>query len=134
VHAYALPEPVNQTELQQALRAELGRVYPETADAKLVTEEWLVKNDCPLMDTGPWRLRPEVANHLLAGWGLRGHDIWSVPVQGRHRIVPLIRRLAAKTDRAAVYEAAGRGRDTLPVARVVSHFVVTARGLTDPAR
>ena len=42
------------------------------------------------------------ANHLLAGWGLRGHDIWTVPVQGRHRLVPLIRRLAARPDRAAV--------------------------------
>jgi isorenieratene synthase len=126
---------VNQTELQQVLRAELGRVYPETADAKIVEEEWLVKNDCPLIDTSPWHLRPEVAtpdprvvlagdgircdlpvalmeraattgflaaNHLLAGWGLRGHDIWTVPVQGRHRLVPLIRRLAARPDRAAV--------------------------------
>ena len=135
VHAYALPEPVNQPELKQALRAELGRVYPETADARPVEEEWLVKNDCPLMDTGPWHLRPEVAtpdrrvvlagdgircdfpvalmeraattgflaaNHLLAGWGLRGHDIWTVPMQGRHRIVPLIHRLAARTDRGLV--------------------------------
>jgi isorenieratene synthase len=126
VHAYALPEPVNQPQLQQALRAELGRVYPETADAKLVAEEWLVKNDCPLMDSGHWHLRPEVAtpdhrvvlagdgircdlpvalmeraattgflaaNQLLAGWGLRGHDVWSVPLRSRHRIAPRLHHL-----------------------------------------
>lgn len=24
------------------------------------------------------------ANHLLSSWGLRGHDLWSVPTRGRH--------------------------------------------------
>ena len=26
------------------------------------------------------------ANQLLAGLGLSGHDLWTVPMQGRHRI------------------------------------------------
>ena len=78
-----------------------------------------------MIDTRPWKLRPEVvtpdprlvlagdgircdlpvalmeraattgflaANQLLAGWNLRGHDLWTVPMQGRHRIVVPIRR------------------------------------------
>jgi isorenieratene synthase len=125
LHAYALPAEANQPELQQVLRAELGRVYPETIDAGVIADEWLIKDDCPLIDTRPWRLRPEVvtpdphlvlagdgircdlpvalmeraattgflaANHLLANWNLRGHDLWTAPVRGRHRIVASARR------------------------------------------
>ena len=131
VHAYALPEPVNQPELKQTLRAELGRVYPETADARPAEEEWLVKNDCPLIDTSPWHLRPDVAtpdprvvlagdgircdfpvalmeraattgflaaNHLLAGWSVSGHDLWTVPMRSRHQIVTSARRLRYRFD------------------------------------
>jgi isorenieratene synthase len=124
LHAYALPAEANQPELQQVLRAELGRVYPETIGAGVVADEWLIKDDCPLIDTSFWRLRPEVVtpdprlvvagdgircdlpvalmeraatsgflatNQLLAGWGLQGHDLWTVPMQGRVRIVAPIR-------------------------------------------
>ncbi len=130
LHAYALPADTNEAELQRALRDELGRVYPETIEAAVVADEWLVKDDCPLIDTRPWKLRPEVltpdprlvlagdgircdfpvalmeraattgflaANQLLAEWNLRGHDLWTVPMQGRHRIVrPIRRRLSRK--------------------------------------
>lgn len=33
------------------------------------------------------------ANHLLAGWGVSGHTLYTVPVQGRS---PVLRRLAEK--------------------------------------
>lgn len=36
----------------------------------------------------------QAANSLLAGWGLRGHDLWSVPLSSRVRAVRSLRRLA----------------------------------------
>ena len=125
LHAYALPAETNEVELQQVLRTELGSVYPETIGAAVIAGEWLIKDDCPLIDTRPWKLRPEVvtpdarlvlagdgircdlpvalmeraattgflaAHKLLAGWGLQGHDLWTVPIKGRVRIVTPIRR------------------------------------------
>ena len=75
LHAYALPAETNEVELQQVLRAELGRVYPETIGAGVVADEWLMKDDCPLIDTRPWKLRPEVVTPdprlVLAGDGIR---------------------------------------------------------------
>ena len=130
LHAYALPAQTNEAELQRVLRAELGRVYPETIEAGVVADEWLIKDDCPLIDTRPWKLRPEVvtpdprlvlagdgircdlpvalmeraattgflaANQLLTGWNLRGHDLWTVPVRSRHRMIRPARRLVART-------------------------------------
>jgi carotenoid phi-ring synthase / carotenoid chi-ring synthase len=32
------------------------------------------------------------ANAHLARWGLRGHELWTVPMDGRHRVVPHLRR------------------------------------------
>ena len=117
VHAYALqPEDGDDEQVRRTLRAELGRVYPETADAQVIADEWLVEDDCPLVGTSPWLRRPEVAtpdprlvlagdgircdypvalmeraattgflaaNQLLAGWGLAGHDLWTVPMSTR---------------------------------------------------
>jgi carotenoid phi-ring synthase / carotenoid chi-ring synthase len=77
VHGYAVGaaglevgadgRPRVQTELEAALH----RVYPETASAGVLAEEWLVMADCPLVDTSPWALRPGVRTPdprvLLAG-------------------------------------------------------------------
>ena len=77
VHGYAVAaagleagsdgRPRVQTELEAALH----RVYPETAAAGVLAEEWLVMADCPLVDTSPWALRPGVRTPdprvLLAG-------------------------------------------------------------------
>ena len=74
VHAYALGPEDNQS-VRAQLRAELTRIYPETAEAAVLAEEWLVEDDCPLVGTGPWRRRPEVATPddrlVLAGDGIR---------------------------------------------------------------
>ncbi len=119
LHAYALAEPVDEGVLRDRLRAELTRICPETRDAAVVAEEWLVRADCPLVSTEPWQLRPGVvtpypqlvlagdgircdypvalmeraattgflaANALLGGWGLAGHDLWTVPMAGRHAV------------------------------------------------
>ncbi|WP_425562110.1 FAD-dependent oxidoreductase [Microlunatus spumicola] len=132
VHAYALqPEDGDEEQVRRTLRAELARVYPETADAQVVADEWILSDDCPLVGTSPWLRRPEVAtphprlvlagdgircdypvalmeraattgllaaNQLLAGWGLAGHDLWTVPMSTRQpallRAKPLLDRVS----------------------------------------
>jgi isorenieratene synthase len=129
LHAYALPDDADEATVRASLRAELARVYPETADAGVRAEEWLLSDDCPLVGTGPWLLRPEVgtpdsrlvlagdgircdfpvalmeraattgllgANQLLAGWGLAGHDLWTVPMSSRHQVAGRVRRLLTR--------------------------------------
>ncbi|MGV1009402.1 MAG: FAD-dependent oxidoreductase [Dermatophilaceae bacterium] len=121
LHAYALPGQIDEHALRRELRTQLDRVYPELAGVPTVHEEWLVRADCPLVSTEPWRSRPTVstpdprvvlagdgircdhpvalmeraattgwlaANALLAGWGLRGHGIWTVPTGSRFGSAP----------------------------------------------
>jgi isorenieratene synthase len=79
LHAYALPDGIGDDDARQRtkaeLRAELARVYPETGAARVVAEEWLVRDDCPLIGTGPWRARPGIETPdprlVLAGDGIR---------------------------------------------------------------
>ena len=75
VHAYALAPEQTDEDVRRSLRTELARVYPETAAAQVVAEEWLVSDDCPLVGTSPWQRRPEVATPddrlVLAGDGIR---------------------------------------------------------------
>ncbi|MDO8151822.1 FAD-dependent oxidoreductase [Isoptericola sp. b408] len=52
------------------------------------------------------------ANHLLQGWGVRGEDVWTVPLQGVLR-----RRPDLSAAGAAVARAARSVRDRLPVGR-----------------
>jgi carotenoid phi-ring synthase / carotenoid chi-ring synthase len=127
VHAYALPDDVDEATAREQLRGELFRLHPELTAAPVVHEEWLVRDDCPLVSTEPWTDRLEVstpdprialagdgircdypvalmeraattgwlaANSHLARWGREGHDLWTVPMAGRHRIVPALRRAA----------------------------------------
>ena len=122
LHAYAIPrewqgDAVSEQALASQLRAELARVYPETADFITVAEELLIERDCALPKVGNWCDRPQgatpypglvlagdwlrcdlpialmeraattgwqAANQLLEGWGVAGHDLWSVPTRGRH--------------------------------------------------
>jgi len=113
LHGYAL------TDTSDVVRDELWRqaatVHPALGGSPVLAEEWLVSQDCALVDTSPWHLRPTVstpdrrivlagdlvrsdwpialmeraattgwqaANTLLAGWGMRGHDLWSPPLTG----------------------------------------------------
>lgn len=40
----------------------------------------------------------QAANTLLAGWGRRGHDLWSVPMRGRHlKVVRPLRRALSRS-------------------------------------
>jgi len=77
VHGYAVAAagleagPDGRPRVQTELEAALHRVYPETAAAGVLAQEWLVMADCPLVDTSPWALRPGVPTPdprvLLAG-------------------------------------------------------------------
>ena len=58
-HGYALTDTSDAA--RQRLWAEAARIHPELADAPVLGEEWLVADDCPLVDTSPWERRPEVA-------------------------------------------------------------------------
>ncbi|RCK70139.1 FAD-dependent oxidoreductase [Desertihabitans brevis] len=118
LHAYAVGARGGSTDeptLRRELRASLSRLHPELDGARVLAEELLLRDDCPLVDTGPWLERPEVetpdrrvvlagdgircdlpvalmeraavtgtqaANALLARWGVRGEDVWSVPTRG----------------------------------------------------
>lgn len=75
LHAYAVDHDFDE----QALRAELAAMqdllHPELAGATTLGEEWIVQDDCHLVDTSPWRNRPTVetpsGNVVLAGDGIR---------------------------------------------------------------
>lgn len=47
--------------LKDRLWFEAARLYPELARSEIVADQWLVRQDCPMIGTGPWRDRPEVA-------------------------------------------------------------------------
>lgn len=116
LHCYALPGSPTVAELRGRVLAELHRVYPETAAARVLDERHELRADCPLFPPGGFAERigigtPEnglvvagdhvridlpvalmeraaatgiaAANRLLRAWGLRGHELWSVPTRGR---------------------------------------------------
>jgi isorenieratene synthase len=110
----------------EAAIAQLHRLYPETAAARVVHQRVLRRSDCPLFAPGTFSRRPTVAtplsglvlagdgirvdlpvalmeraattglaaaNHLLASWGIAGHEVCTVPVRGRSA---LLRSLAER--------------------------------------
>lgn len=58
VHGYALRDPSDAS--REALWREAARVHPPLGAAEVVAEQWLVMDDCPLVGTEPWLLRPTV--------------------------------------------------------------------------
>ncbi len=75
LHAYALPDEIDDAQALADLRAQLRRLHPELDHATVVHEEVLVERDCPLAGTDPWAARPGVptpdARVVLAGDGIR---------------------------------------------------------------
>lgn len=132
LHAYALrtdPDAAAVAGLKHQLRAALSEIYPETAAAAVISDQWLVNQDCALVNPGSWTDRPTVAtpdsrlvlagdalrcdlpvalmeraattgfqaaNTLLSQWGLRGHDLWTVPPRARQTWPGRLRRLFAQ--------------------------------------
>ena len=58
VHGYALSDPSEAS--RAALWREAARIHPALDAAEIVAEQWLVMDDCPLVGTEPWLLRPSV--------------------------------------------------------------------------
>jgi isorenieratene synthase len=76
LHAYALPSwPAHDDALKAHLRGTLDTVYPELAGARTLGEQWLVRDDCPLLGVNTWADRPAVRTGdpriVLAGDGIR---------------------------------------------------------------
>lgn len=118
LHAYSISE--DSPEVRKALDSRLYELFPETADARVVHEITLCRNDCPRLAPGDFAARPSVrtpqdglvlagdgiridlpvalmeraattgvfaANTLLERFGVRGHDIFTVPVRGRSAVL-----------------------------------------------
>ncbi|GAA4118512.1 NAD(P)/FAD-dependent oxidoreductase [Nocardioides fonticola] len=75
MHAYAVPAGTSEVQLRDQLWRETLALHPELADAGVVHEEWLVREDCPLAGTDAWATRPGVRTPdrriVLAGDGIR---------------------------------------------------------------
>ncbi|MBJ8337733.1 FAD-dependent oxidoreductase [Antrihabitans sp. YC3-6] len=78
LHAYAAHSHESgktDGEIRDQLVARLHKLYPETADAKVVHESTLWREDCPLFGLGDFATRPTVSTPhsrlVLAGDGIR---------------------------------------------------------------
>ena len=77
LHAYALPPELAADEscLRETLWRELLRIHPELSGARVLGDQLLVREDCPLAGTDPWATRPGVVTPdprvVLAGDGIR---------------------------------------------------------------
>ncbi|MFI1462660.1 MULTISPECIES: FAD-dependent oxidoreductase [Nocardia] len=78
LHAYALPAqltPAQERDIPARLRARLNRLYPETADARILGEHLQWNQDCPLFGVGDHAYRPTIRTPhrrlVLAGDGIR---------------------------------------------------------------
>lgn len=60
LHAYALPDGSNETELKRQLLGGLHTLYPETVAARIVEDRFLLRQDCPSFAPGSHAVRPEV--------------------------------------------------------------------------
>lgn len=60
LHAYAVPHGEDRGTVQDRLRAELARIYPETGGARLVDARHEWRADCPLFTVGGYHDRPTV--------------------------------------------------------------------------
>ncbi|MEU5834008.1 FAD-dependent oxidoreductase [Streptomyces diacarni] len=60
LHAYATDPHTDRSALQQRLRAELARLYPETATANVLDQRHEWRNDCPLFAPGSYPDRPTI--------------------------------------------------------------------------
>jgi len=75
LHAYAVPPGSDGSALRLELRRQVQRLHPQLAGARVVHEEWLMAQDCPLAGTDAWAHRPGVVTPdprvVLAGDGIR---------------------------------------------------------------
>ncbi|MET0315230.1 MAG: FAD-dependent oxidoreductase, partial [Rhodococcus fascians] len=75
LHAYALDPDADLTLVRKQLLDRLHTIFPETADANIVDERMLLRQDCPRFAPGDYADRPGVVTPqpglVLAGDGIR---------------------------------------------------------------
>ena len=64
LHAYAIPGGLDESSIKRDLLAGLHALYPETREARVRDERYLVRRDCPAFAPGSWRARPGVATPI----------------------------------------------------------------------
>jgi isorenieratene synthase len=71
LHAYAVDPTLSEAEIRAQLLAGLHAAYPETKEAKIVEDRFLLRQDCPAFRPGDQSVRPTVEttrrNLFLAG-------------------------------------------------------------------
>lgn len=115
LHAYAIAPGTEEAAIRRQLWEPAVALYPELAEARVVGERFLLRDDCPAFPPGSRARRPTVAtsdpavvlagdfvrlpfpaalmeaavssgglaaNRLLAGQGVAGETLWSVPLTG----------------------------------------------------
>jgi isorenieratene synthase len=78
LHAYAVEPGADETALRARMLEALHALYPETADARIVEERFLMRRDCPAFGPGSWSTRPSV-DTPLGGIALAG-DFVKLPI------------------------------------------------------
>jgi isorenieratene synthase len=64
LHAYAAPVDMDESALRDELLGRLHHLYPETRDAEILHEHFLLRRDCPAFPPGSYRQRPTVETPL----------------------------------------------------------------------
>lgn len=60
LHAYAVEESLDEDAIRRDLRHHLWKLYPETREAKVVDERFLLRRDCPSFEPGSAAFRPGI--------------------------------------------------------------------------
>jgi carotenoid phi-ring synthase / carotenoid chi-ring synthase len=71
VHAYAVEEAVTEAEIRDDFRRQLHDLYPETREAQVIHERFLLRRDCPSFAPGTYRDRTTVETPM-SGIALAG--------------------------------------------------------------
>ncbi len=61
LHAYAVPEEMDEGDVRRRLVEGLHELYPETREARVLEERFLMRQDCPAFGPGSMANRPGVA-------------------------------------------------------------------------
>ncbi len=108
LHAYAVDEDAQEEDLKRDLLGALHELYPETRDARILEERWLVRQDCPAFAPGAYAARPGVATPF-PGLTIAG-DFVKLPIPSA-----LMERAAASGFLAANHYLADRGVAPEPI-------------------
>ena len=78
LHAYAVDPDVTEEEMRRELLGGLHRLYPETREATVLEERYLVRQDCPAFAPASYHDRPTV-DTPFPGIALAG-DLLKLPI------------------------------------------------------